>query len=276
MCKSPYITYHHVGHGSIFLKTFVLKTDYFSHKKFNKFLISNETEGQIFQRFGWDKKNLPMLGLPRWDLLKRIPHPDRTILMFFTWRRSFGPWFKRQFRTPLEKTQYFINLRRLLTHQGLREIISKHNCKIKFAFHHAMINQCSSDVSLESLIPPSVELVDASNIQSHIGKTDVFLTDFSSLFFDFAFIDIPICFYHIDANDKTLVADDRDDWAHAKRQQEQYLYNVCPNADDVIHCIEKYMNNGFELEDENKAKNAKLFNIRSNIRQQFVEYLEKL
>ena len=196
--------------------------------------------------------------------------------MFFTWRRSFGPWFAKQFRTPLEKTQYFINIHRLLTHRGFNEIISKHNCKVKFAFHHALLDQCPNSSLAEKLIPPGVELVDASNIHSHIGKTDIFITDLSSLFFDFAFINVPVIFYHTDANDKTLVADDQDDWTHAKQQQEKYLYNVCPNADDVIHCIEKYMNNGFELEDENKAKNAKLFNIRSNIRQQFVEYLEKL
>ena len=90
-----------------------------------------------------------------------------------------------------------------------------------------------------------------------------------------AFLDTPIVFYRPDFDDKNLIGLDKDDMANAKSKDEM-LYNICYNEDTTVACIEKYINNGFVLEEENKRKNAALFNTKENITEKFANYLESL
>ena len=60
------------------------------------------------------------------------------------------------------------------------------------------------------------------------------------------------------------------------KSKDSFLYNICYDNNEVIQCIEKYIKNGFVLEDENKRKNSCLFSTKENITQKFVNYLKKL
>lgn len=273
--KNKYITYQHIDHGVVMLKEFILTTDYFSHKKFNKFLVSNAYESELFQKHGWNKQNLPIIGLPRWDLLKKSTGKQKKIFIFFTWRRSFGPWFKNVYKTSIEKSQYFINIRSLISNKELKDVLKKHNIKLQFAFHHALLDQCKNISNPRDFIGNDVEIVDASNIQPFIGQADLFITDYSSLFFDFAFLNTPIVFYYPDVNDQTLVADDINDRTHALAQKDR-LYNVCSDVDSVVYHVKRYIKNDFTLEDEYKKLNDALFSCKKDIRKRFVDYLTKL
>ena len=103
----------------------------------------------------------------------------------------------------------------------------------------------------------------------------MFITDYSSLFFDFAFLHTPIVFYRPDFDDKTLNGSDRGDMEHAKTLDNK-LFNVCYTIDDTVAAIEKYIRNGFSLEAKNCQKADALFSTKKNITEKFVAYLEKM
>lgn len=269
--KNREISYIHTDHGSIFLKTFILSIGLFSPNKFNKFLICSETESKIFQRFGWDKNNLIKIGLPRWDLLKKEPQPQKNIFMMFTWRNSFGKW-NTNFTTPLTKTEYYKGIMAFIRNPKLQRLLKENNVKLIYTLHHSLINQCREKLDFSD---SHLEYVPCENISQYIGKADMFITDYSSLFFDFAFLHTPIVFYRPDFDDTTLNENDRGDMEHAKTMDNK-LFNICYTIDGAVAAIEKYIKNGFVLEVKNCQKADALFSTKKNITQKFVAYLEKM
>lgn len=270
--KNEHINYVHVDHGSVFLKTFIVSTDYFSCKKYNKFVVSNPIEQEIFMQYGWKKENLPIIGLPRWDNLKREPQSQKNIFVMFTWRTSFGRWNRNKFKTPIEKTKYHNNIQSFLNNSELHDILEKYNIKIRVAFHHALLRITGEKYKTNF---PNVEIVACENISRYIGKSDLFITDYSSLFFDFAFLDTPIVFYRPDFDDESLLELDKQDMKNAK-SKDKFLYNICYTPQEAIQCIKKYIENGFLLEEENKLKNKSFFSHKEHLTQKLINYLEDL
>jgi len=204
--------------------------------------------------------------------LRREPQQQKTIFIMFTWRTSFGRWNKNKFATPLGQTVYSRNIKAFLTDEKLQKLLKKNNIKIQVALHHALVNQTDGRYKFDC---ENVEIVPCENISQYIGKSDLFITDYSSIFFDFAFLNIPIIFYRPDFDDETLLELDKEDMANA-RSKDELLYNICYSKDKAIECIEKYIKNGFVLENENKQKNDALFSTKEKITEKFVNYLEKL
>ena len=269
--KNKYISYIHSQHGSILLKTFILKCSYLSPLKYNKILISSTNEENIFTKFGWNKNNLIKIGLPRWDLLKKEPQTQKNIFMMFTWRNSFGKWNKN-FTTPLTETKYYKGIMAFIRSPKLQKLLQNNNVKLIYTLHHSLLNQCREKLDFSA---SHLEYVPCENISRYIGKADMFITDYSSLFFDFAFLHTPIVFYRPDFDDTTLNGYDRGDMEHAQTMDNK-LFNICYSIDDTIFAIEKYIKNGFILEKENRQKADALFSTKKNITKKFVDYLEKM
>ncbi len=270
--SNPFIQYIHVGHGSTFLKTFILTINYLSPSKYNKFLVANSIEQNIFMEYGWQKENLPIIGLPRWDNLKRVPHDQKTIFVMFTWRTSFSRSNRKKFTTSLTNTQYYKGIMQLLTNPKLQQLLQKHHIKLRYTLHHSMLNQC---VEPDKAYFPNLEYVPCEHISQYIGTSDLFITDYSSLFFDFAFLNIPVIFYRPDYQDDTLLPNDREDIQHAM-SMDPLLFNACYDIDTALATLEKYIKNDFVLEPENIKKLDKLFANRHDITPKFINYLENL
>lgn len=265
--RNKYITYINVDHGCVLLKAGVLESGHFSPKKFNKFLVASDLEEEIFTRYGWQKENLIKLGLPRWDHLVRIYQQQKTIFVMFTWRHSFATWNEEKFKTPLTETEYYKGIRAFLYHERLHALLKRHNIKLVYTLHHSMLNQC-----VEAPDFSSISYVPAEKISHYIGSSDLFVTDYSSLFFDFAFLNTPVVFYRPDFHDMTLVELDRMDLENA-RSQDARLFNACYDAEEAISCIERYIHQDFILEKENQEKLSVMFSTKENITQKLVTYL---
>lgn len=270
--KNKYITSVHINHGATLLKTFVLKCGYLGADSFNKFLVSSAREGDIFQQYGWDKNNLVQIGLPRWDLLKKEQQPRKTVFLMFTWRNSFSTWNADKFTTPLNQTAYYRGIMSLLTNKALQNLLEKNNIQLYYSLHHSMLDQCRQ---MPQIHLPHLTLVPPAHISQYIGKADLFITDYSSLFFDFLFLHTPVIFYRPDFNDTSLLPSDLNDMEHA-REQDPVLFNTCYDEEEVIRLLGSYIQNGFVLEPEKRAKAERLFSTRKELRKKFTEYLESL
>lgn len=268
--KNKYINYIFIDHGTIFLKLLPLSTNYIHPGKFNQLLISSETERRICLAYNWKNENLIHIGLPRWSQLKRLPHKQKSIFMMMTWRHTFGRWNAKKFHTPLQETAYYKGINSLIQSKRLQNLLQKHNIRLTYTLHHSMLNQITQ---ADKAYFHNIEYVPSENISQYIKTSDLFITDYSSLFADFLFINTPVCFFRPDFHDVSLLAIDRQDmqWASSKDKD---LFNICYNVEETINCIEKYIQNGFILEPENIKKANLLFGTKEKIMEKFIAYLE--
>lgn len=268
--KNRYIDYIDISHGITFFKLFHLTTGYTGADKYNKYLVTSETEGNIFLEYGWDKENLINIGLPRWSCLSKNLPQQKTIFMMMTWRNTFGRWNAKKFKTPLQETAYYKRICALIQNQHLQSILQKCNVRLIYTLHHSMLNQITQT---DKAYFPNIEYVPSENISKYIKTSALFITDYSSLFADFLFLNTPVCFFRPDFDDTSLLSIDRQDMERAK-SKDQELFNICYTPEDAINCIDKYIQNGFVLEKENIKKANKLFGTKENIMEKFIAYLE--
>lgn len=274
--KNKYIIFHQVGHACTYFKMFPLKGEAFSRSTYNKYACWNETEAEAFVKYGkWKRENLPITGCCRCDQLKRIPHEKKTIFIMFTWRTSFAPHNKEKFTTSLINTKYYRGIKAFMHDINFRKMIKENNIRIVYSFHHASLDLSVSAPDPSDLCGRDVEIADSTNIASYIAISDLLVTDYSSVFFDFSFLNIPTVFYRPDFDDESLTASERRDMAHA-RGHDKELFNVFYKKEEAIACIRKYVENDFILEDAYKKKLEKFFPVRENITEKFIKYLEAL
>lgn len=261
------VTYFRIGHGKTFFKTFHLLG---GHLEFNKCLVSCKAEQTMLSNLGWSLQNMPLLGLPRWDMLTRTPSRQKNIFVMFTWRRSFLRRWRKKYSVSVavEDSNYFKSIDAFVNDPQLKEILAENDVKMKFALHHALVDL------VRSKLPDfkNIEIVAPMSISKHIGAANLLITDYSSVAFDFLFLDTPVIFYRPDFNDMKLAEADVIDFNSAK-EQDGKLFNICYERSSAIELLKQYIKNDFLLEDENKKKAAQLFAVRENIRAAIVEHL---
>lgn len=257
--KNKKINYIFSDHGIFFMKLFPL--NYYTSSRFNFFIVNNELETQmILNNSKWTENRLIKCGLFRFDKLKREQN-KKNIFIMFTWRKS-------------RQNDYFKKIESLLNNEILKQFIFANDVKIKFALHHVL----NPELDYEKLFidNQNVEIINLTDISEQVSKTSLFITDFSSIAFDFMYLDIPVIFYRFDADlDEKTKEYESIDYAMTK---DKYLYNCCYSEQDTVKTIIKYVQNGFTLEDENKEKNKQFFTYsqKNSICKNFVEHIERL
>lgn len=263
--KNKYTTHVYINHGVTFFKRDVLSG--YAPKWFDKLLVSNDIEKEIFIKgAAWDAKDIIKVGLPRWDMLKRQSHNEKTIFVFFTFRKTFARC--KNFRD----FEYYKKIVSLFNNAELNSLLKESNVKMIYGVHHAILCQQHLDWKFEC---KNIEIADARKLSHYIGKTDLFITDYSSIVFDFMFLDIPVIFYKIDFNDRKLLNQDKVSMCKFD-QCAPYLYNCVNTETELIQKIKHYIQNNFVIEEENKQKNRRFFHTKEEIARQLCEELDKL
>jgi CDP-glycerol glycerophosphotransferase (TagB/SpsB family) len=116
-----------------------------------------------------------------------------------TWRKGLLPDKfvngQRAYYGDFIKTKFFKFYNGLLTNEKLLDALEKQNYKLQFILHPGLITQLedfkSTNKNVTILQPP----YDFTKI---INETKIFITDYSSIFFDFAYTNIPIIYSQFD------------------------------------------------------------------------------
>ncbi len=265
------INYIYLDHGVVFFKISFFLNNYMSSKKYNYCVVSNEYEAQIFKQYGWHENQLIKVGLPRWDLLNTKENKAKKIFVFFTWRQTF--LHKSNFRPAFRETSYYKKIESFITNQRLKNILVENKIELCVAFHHALKNQCKVDMSFKNF--QDITIVEMGEISRYVQEADILVTDYSSLAFDFFFLEKPVLFYRVDEDDNTLEMSDRVDLNFAKSLDSK-MFNVFYNEELLIDKLKFYIENDFLLENENlNILNDKFF-TKKEIRRQIFEKIEKL
>jgi len=255
--KNKYTQHIFTQHGITFFKDNFIDEKNYSKRNYNKITISNNFEKEIFKKVGFKDDDFISSGLARWDLLSEKTK-EKSIFVYFTHRFTFWEKDKKNYKDSL----YFQNLEKLL------KSLQKLDVKVYVAIHHA-VRDWINDFTI-----PGIIFVDEFEIDKIKNKTNLLITDYSSMCFEYMIKDKPVIFYHLDENDKFLCEFDLKMQEDIKKK-DKLIFNVFGKEKDVLEKVKKYIENGFELEKENKKIAKRFFFHKKNICEKIINQLIK-
>lgn len=194
-----------------FLQHGVIHNDlsrWLSWKKIDVFVTTTPTEFEAIAGHGpysFSSHEVVLTGLPRHDALLRrrqaVDAEDRDLILVMpTWRQGLlGERVEgSNKRLPIKdfgSSEYAKRYRALLASDTLRDLAAQHGKTLAFMPHPNMRAYLD-----EFDLPSDVRILDFSrdNVQDVLAKTAMFVTDYSSLAFDAAYLDIPLVYFQFD------------------------------------------------------------------------------
>lgn len=203
----------------------------------------------IDENFGYKSGVAKYTGLARFDNLHNIETINEIFIMP-TWRRWL---YDVKSIEEFKETEYFQNWFGLLSNSKFKELIKKYNFSICY-YVHPVLNKYL--YAFKESIPDVTFLnsKDGNDIQFHLKTAKILITDFSSVFFDFAYMRKPSIYYQFDEN--------RYYESHYEKAYFDYRRDgfgpVVINQRDVVDEVEKLLSNNISI-DKQYLKNIDLF-----------------
>ena len=192
----------------IFLQSGIIKDDLskfyniFS-KNINLFITSSKYEyNSIFKyNYGYNKNNVILTGLPRYDnliSLKNNTQTERLILIIPTWRLYIkgtinSATYESIKLENFKNTTYFNYFNNLINNMQLLEVMKNYSYSGVLCLHPNFAAQSSFFEENEFFIVKK-----RCNYQELLLKASILITDYSSVFFDFGYLNKPVIYTHFD------------------------------------------------------------------------------
>jgi len=178
----------------IFLQHGIIKDDLaFCHAdqtNIDMFTCSAVPEFEFIKdNFGYPDGVLVLSGMCRYDNLKKTEEPTKKILFMPTWRSKLRTCTQSTF----EQSDYFKEYNSFLNCRELADMLEEYDYELIFYPHfevHRFLDSFDSNNS-------RVKIADFKNndVQELLINSDILVTDYSSVFFDFAYMRKPVVFF---------------------------------------------------------------------------------
>ncbi|MDR3151887.1 MAG: CDP-glycerol glycerophosphotransferase family protein [Bifidobacteriaceae bacterium] len=158
-------------------------------QNFSKILANSKQEAKEFQKnnYQFNDNEIMLTGLPRFDYLSDKKKKN-IITIMPTWRKNLLPDKfadgKRVYFDKFKQTDFFQFYNGILNNKDLIKILKEYNYKLNFILHPAFFNQLRDFKSnSKNVLFPKIPY----NWKEIINQTKIFITDYSSIAFDFAY-----------------------------------------------------------------------------------------
>ena len=207
----------------------------------------------IKEKFGYPDGYVKYTGLSRFDNLHNFKVKENQILVMPTWRR----WLDNKIIEKKEflNTEYFKKWSEFLKDKEIQNMLEKNNLKLIFYPHNnikKVINQFK--INNSNIIIASNKIYD---VQTLLMESVFLITDYSSIFMDFAYMKKPMIFYQFDKKEY-----------REKHLQEGYFSYEKDGFGEVIEelstlklVLEEYIKNNFKIKKEYLKKEQIFFEI---------------
>ena len=274
-----YITLISVTHGVCYFKYFLYEENRcYGKKRIDKVLIPPSEKILSFAiKYGWNSRDIIKLNLPKWDKynernnskynLNNTSSNNNSILIMFTWREVI--------RNRQISSLYFKNIFNLILNKTLNEELKKYNTTIYFALHYYIYVKYK--YRFENL--KYIQCIKVNNIIEYIEKSNLFITDFSSIIFDFIYQKKPYIIYIPDCNDYLLNKNYKKNYyelIQSMKNDTIKFENKFFNIDSAINKILFYLSNNFKLDDKLKIFYDSLKLTQKNNVYEFIKYIKNL
>lgn len=212
-------------------------------KNLSLIVTVSEEESKSFMDEGYcfDESIIQNLGFPRFDNLEK--NDNKQILIIPTWRKNL-----RGNRNVFKDSDYFKSISSLLNNHDLIDMTKK-GYKIIFRPHPELVNFIEeSDERYIDLfdIPDEIYVSYDESYQDLLNNSSVLVTDYSSVFFDFAYLKKPVIYYH-----------PLKDYHYDKSY---FIYetmgfgDIVDCEDDLLDKLNEYIDNDCQMEEEYKKR----------------------
>lgn len=261
--KSPYVYSFFTQHGVNFFKNNFISQSSYSAFLFDKIMISNEFEKELFMDKGcYEEQNLVKNGLFRWDLLSADnAQSEKSIFIYFTHRR-----YLRHIED-IQDTVYVQTISGLLKDPRFTKLIKDYGYTVKVALHHTVLSVCGTDILDGVQILEDAEIADAKK------KSAILITDYSSMCFEMWFQHKPVIFLNIPDTEDCLRYKHKTDLPEPYKDKDEYIFNVVDTIDDCIDMLDGYFKSDFKFTAEDKKKRDRFFYYNSGFCERFYNYL---
>ena len=285
--RIEYITYIGVGHGVCYFKDYLFdKYRIYGSSRNNKIMIPpSKILISIAKNHGWKEKNIIKMNLPRWD---RYNHPinqdkitdvfsgnitNNSILVMFTWRMNKKYWI-------YEISPYYIeNMTKLLKNKDLRKELKKNNITLYVSFHRYIRGNYQQTIKGILRNNKNIKILEQNDISECLAKTNLVVSDFSSIIFDLMYRNKPFIIYVPDSNDPNITRIYSDDYIQLIERMNNGTFkteNKCNNVKETVNKIIFYIQNKFNVDNKLK-KYYKYFNFKKgNNIDKLIKYLISL
>lgn len=240
----------------IFLQHGIIKDNltylYSDNVNIDLFVCSAKPEyDYVKQFFGYSENVVRMLGLCRYDDLHKIDSPSRKVLLMPTWRYNLGGADKKTFL----ESEYYKTYESLLNSRALEKLLEKYDYELVF-YPHIEMQKFIGCFSGSRRV--KIKSFKDCTVQELLINTDVLITDFSSVFFDYAYMEKPMIFYQFD-----------EERFRAQHYSEGYFsYErdafgaIVYDEGSLLTELEKILQNGACMEDKYKKRVNAFFTLR--------------
>jgi len=187
----------HLGHGVNGFKLISRKGKFKTlNQDFNIFIANSDYEKSLIKTWNVDSEKIMVTGSPRNDQLFRIQidkKKSEKVILYSPTRREWinnDKYEFESFKTDLANMIHNKKLDKLLTQHGYRIYLFLHIDLHKY--YETLIRDCNA-LSFVKL-PLNIDL------QEYIVLSDLLITDYSSVAWDFILLEKPVIFYQFDLN----------------------------------------------------------------------------
>lgn len=178
---------HGVSYG---ISEFCLK----KYAKINLFICSGKAEyDNVLANYGYSKDEVAYTGFPRLDEWHDIHVNKKQIVLMPTWRAYLAQNPDIQF----ENTDYYKAYQSFIQNPELHEFLKQYDLTLVFYLHNEMRKYVKSFQSNSK----NIEVVyddKTYDIQELLKSAALLVTDYSSVHFDFAYMDKPVIYFQFD------------------------------------------------------------------------------
>lgn len=205
----------------------------------------------IRSTFGHPEGVAKYTGFCRFDSLINSGKTENMILVMPTWRGSDYPSGK-----DFLNTQFYKHFSSLLSNEELKKLLKEHDYRLVFYPHIEM----QKNLKYFNSDDERVILADKSgyDVQALLKQCRMLITDYSSVFFDVAYLNKPIIYYQFDAKEFREY--------HYKKGYFDYETNgfgpVCTTEDSLITKIKDIFENNLNPEEEYEKRINDFFILR--------------
>ncbi|WP_219835283.1 CDP-glycerol glycerophosphotransferase family protein [Paenibacillus sp. R14(2021)] len=240
----------------VFLQHGITKDDISSWlNKYNKniklFITAAHMEYNsiIYGSYGYEKSAIAMTGFPRFDNLTN--EDQRKILIAPTWRKALVRDVDQQtgirpYSDIFKESKYFNFYNKLINDDRVIQAAKQYKYSIVF-FPHPNIHQQLKDFDLH----PDVEFVELNaNYQNLFKESSMLITDYSSIFFDFAYLKKPVVYSHFEPSQYKSGYFD---------YSEMGFGEICETYNELVQTMIGYMKLNCQMKEEYKERVNRFF-----------------
>lgn len=244
----------------IFLQHGIIKDDmkwmFYPNTVLDLFVCGAKPEYEaIKSRYGYPDGVVKYLGLCRYDALLEPHEVKKRILLMPTWRIDICEVGNRGNFT---KSKYYRAYQNLINNPKLISFLENNDYELVF-YPHFEIQRFLGDFSSESS-RVTIASFKEYDVQELLMSSKMLITDFSSVFFDFAYMGKPVVYYQFDEKE---YRENQYDSGYFSYRRDGFGPVFDIENETVDYVIEEF-DNGFSLEKIYAERAENFFEFRDN------------